>query len=93
MNVVGDSFTSSSLSLSLRHDLDAANRDPYFEQRRPPLVPDCPKLGPSPLAGAALLSSIPEDLTHHASTHHHAPALSPAGPCPPGLQNQGQVTS
>lgn len=73
--------------------MDAGTRQSCFEQRWPSLVPHCPKLGPGSVAGAALLSFSPEEPVRHTSGHHHTLAFSPAGPCPPGLQNQGQVTS
>lgn len=70
--------------------MDAGTRQSCFEQRRFSLVPHCPKLGPGAVAGAALLSFSPEELVRHTSGHHHTPAFSPAGPCPPGHQNQGR---
>lgn len=74
-----------------RHHVDAGNCEPHIQQRRPTLVPNCPKLGSGPLAGATLFCWGPEHLVHHTSSYHHTPASSPAGPHPAGLQCQGQI--
>lgn len=76
----------------LRNYLDAGTGLSCFEPRWPSLVPHCPKLGTGTVAGAALLSFFSEELVGRTSGHHHTLAFSPAGPCTPRLQNQGQVT-
>lgn len=74
-----------------RHLVDAGNCESYNEQRRPTLVPNCPKLGTSSLAGALLFCWGPGSLLDDISSHHHTPASSPAGPHSPTLQSQGQI--
>lgn len=74
-----------------RHHMDAGNSDSNIKQRRPTLVTNCPKLGSGSLAGATLLCCSTGDLVHHTTSHHHTPALSPAGSDPPGLQSQGEI--
>lgn len=74
-----------------RHHMDAGNCDSRFQQRGPPLIPDHPELDPGPLVGAILLRRFLKSLVLQASSPHHTPASSPAGPCPPGVQSQGQM--